>query len=212
MSSQCQELNALHSQSVDGARIKIPDRLLTPPETDIPYIIDTLTEAARRFADGFLSRNVIRAQHTLDKETAEVLMIRLLKGDQHAVTEYEILNLARTLAHKYHLNLARHLLHVDFGALTTQEKYELSTDPYLTPEISPYVWNSLVRSDIVNARDLAVRKLGGPLRLQRLYSSKQSGLPSFFEYLNQALQDFKRRVLLIRVCLDGHTRAYPINF
>src|ERR1700691_4511118 len=76
LSSQCQELNALHSQSVDGARIKIPDRLLTPPESDIPYIIDALGVAAADFSSGFLESHSIAEPGliTHSKEHADELI------------------------------------------------------------------------------------------------------------------------------------------
>jgi hypothetical protein len=48
LSVECQELNALHSQSVDGAKIKIPDRLSNPPETKEPFILDLLADAASK--------------------------------------------------------------------------------------------------------------------------------------------------------------------
>ncbi|THH07660.1 hypothetical protein EW145_g3223 [Phellinidium pouzarii] len=207
MSPQCQELNALHSKAVDGARIEIPDRLQTPPTNDKPHVIDVLTEAASKFAETFLQNNIMQARSALSREDADSLMIELLKSKQRSLSEFELLNLARTLAHKYQLDLSKHLLHVDFSSLTTQEKYELCTDPYLSPEQNPYMWNSLVRSDIVSARDLADRNLEGPLRLQRLYSSEIHGMSSFFEYLRQGVQDFTRKVLIIR---SGHRFAIGV--
>ncbi len=56
-----------------------------------------------------------------------------------------------------------------------------------------------MRSEILQPRDLEYRKLGGPLRLQKLYSSTQQGRAAFFEYLREATQNFERRLLVIKV-------------
>lgn len=82
MSSECQELNALHSQSVDGARIKIPERLLTPPEPTTPYIIDLLSEAAANFVSKF-EQNAIESNiypSDISREDAEQLIVQLLRS------------------------------------------------------------------------------------------------------------------------------------
>ena len=56
-----------------------------------------------------------------------------------------------------------------------------------------------MRSEILQPRDLEDRKLGGPLRLQKLYSSTEQGRAAFFEYLREATQNFERRILVIKV-------------
>ena len=67
-------------------------------------------------------------------------------------------------------------------------------------------YDSLMRSEILQPRDLEDRKLGGPPRLQKLYSSTQQGRAAFFEYLREATQNFERRLLVIKVCtiIDVH--------
>ena len=57
-----------------------------------------------------------------------------------------------------------------------------------------------MRSEILQPRDLEDRKLGGPPRLQKLYSSTQQGRAAFFEYLREATQNFERRLLVIKAC------------
>jgi regulator of nonsense transcripts 1 len=199
--SQCQELNALHSQSVDGARIKIPDRLRTPPAPDEPYIIDLLGNAAKEFAERF-TQSVARQTGlmTTHTEDAEELMVQLLQSKQNAVSEYELFNMAFSLARKHDLDIRPHLVHVDFGALSAKEKDAISSTLKLTSENDPYIWNSLVRSDILTARDLYQKELNRPYALQRLYSSRVHGLATFFVYLRMATQDFTRKLLIIKVC------------
>lgn len=201
MSSECQELNALHSQSVDGARIKIPERLLTPPEPTTPYIIDLLSEAAANFVSKF-EQNAIESNiypSDISREDAEQLIVQLLRSEQNAVSEFEIFNLALKLARKHDINLRPHLAHLQFSALTSEQKHSISFSLGLTYEEDLYVWNSLIRSDILTPRDLEQRQLNKPLPLQRLYSSRISGLRTFWQYLHMATQDFTRKLLVLKV-------------
>ena len=62
-----------------------------------------------------------------------------------------------------------------------------------------YTSISLIRSEIVTVDDLGGRKLSGPLHLQRLYSSSVQGRAAFFEYLKDSLQNYRRRVILLKV-------------
>jgi len=197
LSSQCQELNALHSQSVDGARISIPDRLRAPPEPEGRYITDLLADAAREFSERFLQS--MGSQTGLVTEDGEDLMAQLLQSKQNAVSEYELFNLAHSLARKHRLDIHQHLAHVDFGALSAKEKVAVSLSLKLTPENDPYVWNSLMRSDILTASDLYQKGLNRPYRLQRLYSSGVHGLSTFFGYLQMATDEFTRKLLLLKV-------------
>lgn len=200
LSSECQELNALHSQSVDGARIKIPDRLLTPPKNESPYIIDLLADAAARFSSRFLQSELSsEPAMPIDKETAENLIVSLLCSEQNALSEYELFNLALSVARKHSIDIRPYLPHVDFSALTSQQKYALISAAQLGTDYDAVIWNSLLRSDILVDSDLQQRKLGGALRLQRLYTSSINGLGTFFQFLEIATQDFNRKLMILKV-------------
>ncbi|KAI0333202.1 RdRP-domain-containing protein [Cubamyces sp. BRFM 1775] len=200
MSDECQDLNALHSLVVDGGSVKVPDRLTHPPEdpTD-PFILDLLRESAKAFYDEFIQTVAAQASEQ-DNDTleAEEMLVGLLTSEKLAISEYELITMAARFADNHGLDIREHLGHVDFSALTTAEKDAISYKLGLTPEKDPYVWNSLIRSEILQERDLEDRKLGGPLRLQKLYTSSQQGRAAFFEYLRVALVNFTRRMLIIR--------------
>lgn len=202
LSTQCQELNALHSQSVDGARITIPERLRTPPESEEPYVLDVLADAAEKFAAEYLRSSSTKTSLPDSREDAEALAVQLLKSQESftALSEYEIFNLANSLATKFKFSLRPHLPHLRIDALTALEKHAISLSLHLPSDTESYLWNSLIRSDILTQRDLSERNLGGPLRMQRLYSSKVQGLASFFEYLQLAVQDYTRKLLILKVC------------
>ena len=74
-----------------------------------------------------------------------------------------------------------------------------------------YTSISLIRSEIVTVDDLGSRKLGGPLHLQRLYSSSVQGRAAFFEYLKDSLQNYRRRVILLKVNSFMHDLWTVIN-
>ena len=220
MSSQCQELNALHSLSVDGGRIVIPERLKAPPMPDDPYVLDVLGDAAKRFADDFLQSRQDPIPADITPATARQTIIQLLSSDKLAVSEYELVTSALAIARRYHIDPRPYFPHIDFSALTSTEKHALNIQLGLSPEQDPYVWNryglrfrrnlkgivvpsihSLIRSDIIQPRELQGRDLGGPLRLQRLYSSQIQGRAAFFEYLREAIEDYTRKLIILKVSI-----------
>lgn len=92
------------------------------------------------------------------------------------------------------------MTHIDFGALTTEQKYAVSVAFATTREEDRcIVRNSLFRSNILNAHDLKMRQLDQPLRLQRLYTSAEQGTAAFFEYLERAIQDYTRKLVILKV-------------
>jgi hypothetical protein len=143
MSTQCQELNALHSRSVDGERIRIPDHLTSPPEVEEPFVLDVLAEKAREFANQFA---VEEASHftNLDTTTAESMLKSLLSMDNAAFTtsvEDEVLQLCMRFAARNQVDIKQYLNHINFDGLSAQEKYGISSALALTPESHPFVWN-----------------------------------------------------------------------
>lgn len=200
LSKECQELNALYSQAVDGARVSIPARLTEPPEPKPDFVLDVLSQEARAFSermDQAIATNADSVQ--LDKEDAKELIRRLLSTEEPTMSEYKLVELSRRVARRFDVDFRPFLSQVNFGALAAHEKNELSMSMGFTPAAEPYIWNSLLRSDILTPSELTEKKLGGPLRVQRLYSSKVNGLYAFFEYLHRAAQDYTRRLVLLKV-------------
>ncbi|KDR76562.1 hypothetical protein GALMADRAFT_450547 [Galerina marginata CBS 339.88] len=198
---ECQELNALHSQSVDGANIRIPDRLSTPPEPDkdTKYILDQLEEAADAFAVKFAVHASRRAEiPLLDQEDGGQLLGHLLQSKQNSISEYELFNLAYRLSQKHNVDIRPYISQLDFSALTTAQKHTISSTLSLSGVEYPEIWNSFMRSDILTPRDLYQRNLAQPFALHRLYSSRISGSRTFFEYLRMATQDYTRKILILQ--------------
>ncbi|KAJ7754189.1 RNA-directed RNA polymerase [Mycena maculata] len=207
LSAECQELNALHSQSVDGAGIKIPERLAeppAPPDGENAFIINKLASAAKDFTSKFAQSNPSTLSVPPDDPNAgKQLLVRFLQSTQNSLSEFELFTLAFNWSRK--LGMLRdeflpYLAHIDFGALTSAQKYSISTALDLKEEDEEYafVWNSLIRSDILTPRDLYERSLNQPFSLQRLYSSKANGLSTFFFYLRMATNEFTRKLLILK--------------
>jgi hypothetical protein len=190
----------LHSQSVDGAKIVIPDRLSNPPEGKEPFILDLLANAATEFSERFLgSLPVYDIARDLPQDNAMQYIRQLLRGERHAFSEFEMFNMVVAIARKREIDLRPILPYLDLGALTVEQKYTVSSTLGLTPEEDRYIWNSLFWSDILTERDLEQRKLNLRLPLQRFYSSNKSGLRTFWQYLKMGLQDFTRKILILKV-------------
>ncbi|EKM53816.1 uncharacterized protein PHACADRAFT_125775, partial [Phanerochaete carnosa HHB-10118-sp] len=201
MSAECQELNALYSLAVDGGSIKIPERLVKVPQNVMqePYVLDVLHDAAREFAEHFRQIGPEESNGgAASVDVAEDMILRLLSSEKATMSEYEMLCKAAAIARKHGIDMRRYFSHVDFSALTVAEKYATASMLAMTEDEIPYVWNSLVRSEILRRKDLEDRDLGGPLRLQRLYSSSIQGRAAFFEYLKNALQNYNRRMILLK--------------
>ncbi|KAF4607757.1 hypothetical protein EYR40_000092 [Pleurotus pulmonarius] len=203
MSPECQELNALHSQSVDGARVRIPDRLLTPPEPEEPFVIEVLANAAAEFAVGFSESDASRTQLSIvDEADARNIITELLTSKQNAVSEYELFNMVLRHSRKHSIDVYTYLSYLDMGALSVSEKYaimaSLNPGPGRTRDTEAWMFNSFFRSDILTPRDLYQRNLSQPFSIQRFYSAKASGMATFFKYLRMATQGFTRKVLLLK--------------
>ena len=206
---ECQELNALHSQSVDGGKIFIPDRLSNPPEIEEPFILDLLAEAAAAFSERFLeSLPVYDVARDLPQDDAMQYIRQLLRGERRAFSEFEMFNMAVAIARRRRIDLRPMLPYLDLGAFTAEQKHTISFALYLTPEDDQYIWNSLLRSDILTERDLEQRNLGARVPFQRFYSSNKSGLRTFWQYLKMCLEDFTRKVLVIKVRHNANRETY----
>lgn len=188
---------------MDGAAVKIPDRLSTPPTTDEPFIIELLAEQAREFAERFVQTHdptVTEARSITDvPRDPATLIVTALTSKLNAISEYELFNVAAKLARKHGVDLRPFLPHIDFGALNTEQKYAIAFALGTTLVEDRYIWNSLFRSNILTTRDLEMRELDRPLRLQRLFTSLEHGTAAFFEYLQRATLEYTRKLIILKV-------------
>lgn len=145
MSSHCQELNALHSQCVDGARIKIPDRLLKPDEEIAPpFITDLLAEEAKVFAQEFSETHARDLLSTSSADDARDLISRLLStsSETPSFSEYELFEILLRYAQKHSIDITPLLTHISFSALTSANKHALTVAlSKMNIEVPNALWN-----------------------------------------------------------------------
>lgn len=147
MCDECQELNALHSSVVDGASIRIPERLTNVPttkdaESSEPFVLDVLHEDATAFEEEFSQRHADRTgMGQITPDVAESIIVNLLSSEKMAISEYETVVNAATLARLHGIDLIRFVSHIDFSALSIAEKHAVSTILNVTAAQAPYIWN-----------------------------------------------------------------------
>lgn len=142
MCSQCQELNYLFSTCVDGASIKIPPKLESPPQPspDIPpFILDTLQQSAKTTIQTRQNATVDYDGYTYDA------MELLLTRDQVAMSEFELLKLTHRWCRKNNVELASFMWLFDPNLLTEEEKYWVLEQVPASDDVTSEVLNSLCR-------------------------------------------------------------------
>jgi hypothetical protein len=140
MSKECQELNALYSQCVDGAMIKIPDRLRFPPEPSKPFIVDVMLGVAKEFAQQWLSgEDSIKTKG--DKFGEEQTITVLLSSQRISMSEFQTLQLAFKISQRSSINLRPYYGLMHFNALNSNEKHEICALFKLAVEDQGMVWN-----------------------------------------------------------------------
>jgi hypothetical protein len=150
LSIECQELNALYSDSVDGAPIRIPDRLSNPPRfansnlkeeliLKAGELIKTINEAdAAATTDTQPADEIIDQANIEDKDVFDLLRMKSLP-----FSEFELFNIVRKVCAKWDLDLQQFLPHIDFSAFTIEEKhiYLGYADRRVSEDFSRNIWN-----------------------------------------------------------------------
>jgi regulator of nonsense transcripts 1 len=146
MSEECQELNALYSQCVDGAIIRIPDRLKSPPPQTTDFIVDILTKRARQYAEDRLVKGTSEeaqdgrdVNRTVDAD--EQTIQALLSSRRVSMSEFQAIQLAARIARKSWIDMRRYFPLMNFSALGAMEKHAVSYLFDMTTDESRAVWN-----------------------------------------------------------------------
>lgn len=140
MSRECQELNALYSQCVDGAIIKIPERLRTPPEPQSEFIVDTLLKRAREFAQAWLASEE-SVETPAHGEGDEQTIQALLSSKRVSMSEFQTIQLAARIARRSWINMRKYFPMMNFSALGAVEKHAVSFLFDMNTSESRVVWN-----------------------------------------------------------------------
>ena len=193
MSVECQELNHLFSQSVDGNRIKVPKHLETPPTATTPFILDTLHESATQYLSS--------QSHRLEWNgySFDAIQLLLSRGDV-ALSEFELVKLTHRWCVHNHSHLAYFTEYFDFNQLNDDEKaWTLGQLPPST-EAASMVLNALSCSNLVTEQELRPFRLqDSRLHWKCAFDSSQDRMGMFLETTSRLLSDFHKKVIVLQV-------------
>lgn len=129
---------------MDGAPVKIPDKLLSPPE-DLanPFILDILAEDAKIIVQGWKDNTTVSTLTSLDppKPLSEADLLDLLASESLALPEYARVQMMFSYCRRTQSSPTPYLAAIDWQALTSIEKH--TVEEYLMPfyDPGPILWN-----------------------------------------------------------------------
>ncbi|EXK24346.1 hypothetical protein FOMG_18917 [Fusarium oxysporum f. sp. melonis 26406] len=197
MSAQCQELNRLFSQCVDGNRIKIPDRLRSPPrpsEDAPPFILDVLhNDGKKRVHDLSLPSEADLAGYDVD--AIQLLLTR----DDIAISEFECIKWAHAWCTQNQISF-ENLLHLfDFNVLTSEQKAWILAHVPPSPSVPALITNALCSSSILERSELEKFQLDNPgIKWKKTYDSSVDRLATFHDAIATNLEMFHRTIMVFQ--------------
>ena len=129
---------------MDGAPVKIPDKLLSPPE-DLanPFILDILAEDAKIIVQGWKDNTTVSTLTSLDppKSLSEPDLLDLLASESLALPEYARVQMMFSYCRRTQSSPTPYLAAIDWQALTSIERH--TVEEYLMPfyDPGPILWN-----------------------------------------------------------------------
>ncbi|KAK3903257.1 RNA dependent RNA polymerase-domain-containing protein [Staphylotrichum tortipilum] len=200
MAPQCQELNRLFSQCVDGNRIKVPPKLEKaplPPAGALPFILDDLHDEAKQTIQ---TASTASHRHALDDYDFDAVEL-LLSRDDIAMSEFELLCLALRWCRKNDTRL-EDLLHLfDMDALTSEERAWVLQQIPPSQTLPALVLNAVTSSTLLTEDAASRFQLSHPgIRWKRIFdSSRQDRLGTFLDTTSKAMGLFHRKLLVLQV-------------
>ncbi|KAL7784895.1 RNA dependent RNA polymerase domain-containing protein [Trichoderma ceciliae] len=202
MASECQELNRLFSQCVDGNRIK--DNQLAkferPPEPDAeapPFVLDELHEVAK---DIITKQKHLAGGHmdSMEGYTLDGIELLLCRDDV-AVSEAELIRMAVRWCRRTHTSFY-HLMHMfDLNSLNSEDKAWVLAQVSAFSDAPGLVLNALCSSSLLTEAELKHFHLGYPgMHWKRIYTSEQQRPATFMEATCRSLELFHKKMIIFR--------------
>lgn len=197
MSPECQQLNRLFSQCVDGNRIKVPQNLEDPPEPTAetpPFVLDILHDAASAH---------IRAR--IDEDAAPSILANdnvvdvLATRDNFALSEYELVQLALRRCDLNGLAFAEYAPFFNFQALTDEQQAWLLSRLPPIKGMPALIRNGLLQSDLVTPAELNKFRLDDPrLHWKSVFRSSEDRMGRFLSSTSRALELFHKKLIILQ--------------
>lgn len=196
MSPQCQELNRLFSQCVDGNRIRVPEKLKDTPKVapDAPaFVLDELHDRAKESIQSSDS-----SQKDWDGYEFDAVDL-LLARDDIAMTEFEFIHLAHRWCRRNSVSFEGMLHLFDFNVLTAEEKGWVLGQLPVSAKTPSLVLNALCSSNLLDESELRQFQLDhAGIRWKCVYNSSRDRLATFLDAAAGNLELFHRKLIVFR--------------
>ena len=197
MSPECQQLNRLFSQCVDGNRIRVPPTLedpAEPPAEGEPFVLDVLHNAAKE--------KIVEAAK-IDGEYGdypiEALDV-LLCNDHIAASEFELIQLTLRWCDKHNREFQNFVHNFDYSKLSDEEQAWLLNRLPPSPTTPSLVRNGLLQSQLVRPEELRQFRLDhSSLHWRPVFDSSTDRMARFFHVACQSLELFHKKLIILRV-------------
>ncbi|KAI4918204.1 hypothetical protein J4E90_002585 [Alternaria incomplexa] len=202
MSPQCQQLNRLFSQCVDGNHIRIPDDLKEftkledpsePKHTVAPSILDVLHDACTQL--------ILQADNTRPNDCDEVdVMEFFLARDKMAMSEFELLHLLLRWCKHSGEDILEYSHHLDFSALSDEQQIWFLGCLPPSATAPSLVRNGLLQSELVTPDEVSKFRLDQPhLHWKPVFRSSTGRMQRFLPTVSQALGIFHKKLIILTV-------------
>lgn len=195
LSQECQQLNRLFSQCVDGSDIRIPPSLqksLEPPKGSQPFVLDALHAAAKKKIDEIKE---ISANATSSPEVLDLLVSR----SNINLSEFDLIQFVLRWCAQNAGDFNDYVPFFDFSALTDEQKTWLLG--VLLPEqrLPSVVRNGLLQSQLLNAHELTHYGLAHHgHHWKPIFNSSFDRMGRFLPSLCSSLDLFQRKFIVFR--------------
>lgn len=197
LSPECQQLNRLFSQCVDGNRIKVPANLEDCPtdaEDTQPFVLDTLHATAKSFIQQRSPASGDIRELTLD--AIQMLLCR----EQIMMSEFEMIRLTWVWCAHHGESFSSLLQYFDFSLLSDEQKAWMIAQ--LPPErgLAALVSNGLLQSNLVTPNDLQSFALQHPqLHWKCVFDSTRDRMANFLDATTQVMELFIKKLIIFQI-------------
>ncbi|KAL8732802.1 MAG: hypothetical protein Q9181_003829 [Wetmoreana brouardii] len=195
MSAECQELNHLFSQCVDGNRIKVPKHLEDPPRPQhsaSPFILDVLRDLAGTYPSVHVAAQMVDVSY----DRLQLLLSR----DDVAFSEFELLQMTMRWCTKHRCSMEDFLEYFDFSKLTDEQKGWIVAQSTPSRNIPDLVMNGLQQSTILTKAELEYFRLDHyGLRWKKVFDSSSDRLGRFMDVMSRTLELFHRKFIVLKI-------------
>lgn len=209
-SSQCQELNRLFSQCVDGNKIKIPRHFeQDPPDPSSlaePFILDTLHDLAldycRKVKASSDNANIMRGPLSLLNiaEGADREMMEFILSNPSVFSDFELAKLTLNWCRKNHVPFEEFWTYFDPSRFSVDEQAWILSELPPSAKYASYVKNGLLQSNILTREDLETFRLDfHSFHWKCVFDSTSDPLRKLMAMVNQTFSQFAKKLLILRL-------------